>query len=191
MANKTFGDLPARSEILNDDFFITNRASNTNYPEGRLGINVLKNYLFDDLIVKNAKFSNTTTLDVKITKQSIFIKDGNNNITFKDVKKLVHGFFQIKCNQSKGNPLGSSLCTYTLTYVPNDIKFNKVTFFSSEILEISNTSSSVTADTYHHLFIDPFIPDGIGQFRLDIQFLSTVAGAKCTVESSILLLETY
>lgn len=191
MANKTLGDLPARSEILNDDFFITNRASNTNYPEGRLGINVLKNYLFDDLIVKNTKFSNTTELNVKITKQSIFIKNGNNNITFKDLKKPVHGFFQIKCNQSRGNPLGPSLCTYTLKYVPNDKKFKEIDFFSSEILEISNTSSSVTADIYHHLFIIPFIPNGVGQFRLDVQFLSTVPSSKCTVESSILLLETY
>ena len=78
-----------------------------------------------------------------------------------------------------------------MAYVPNDKKFSEVTFFSNEILQISNTSNSVSSDTYHHLFINPFVPKDKGQFRLDISFLSTVNNTKCTIESSILLLETY
>lgn len=193
MANKTFGDLPKRSNINTDDFFITNRTSETSFPEARTGIDTLKNYLYTDLIVKNQDFISTKVLDVKTTKQSINIQNGTNLITFKDTKnsKKVIGNFQIKCEQTKGTKMGSSVCLYTLSYVPNDKKFTNIVFYDNEILEIGETSNSVMAKTYHNLLITPFVPYDKGFFKLDISFLNTINGAQCTIDSIVRIFETF
>lgn len=190
MANKTFGDLPARSKILADDFFITNRTSDVNFPEGRTGIDTLKNYLYPGLIIKNTKLVGSKEFEAKISSQSMTVQNGTNLVTFKDYKKSVHGLFQIKATQSKGT--GINICLYSLTYVPNDKKFTQTQFYFNELLEVSNSTNTVTITPQpQHLFIDPFIPNGTGSFKIDIGFLETDTAKKCKIEASILLFETF
>jgi len=186
MANKTFGDLPERSKILADDFFITNRASDVNFPEGRTGIKTLKDHLYPGLIIKNTKLVGSKTFDVKIKSQSFTVQNGTNAITFQDPKKSVHGLFEIKGTQTKGD--GINICTFSLTYVPTDSKFGHKYFYSNEVLEIDNSTILFKP---LHLFIDPFVPSGNGSFKIDIAFLSTDATKKCKFDASFLLFETF
>ena len=190
MANKTFGDLPARSNILADDFFITNRTSDVNFPEGRTGIDKLKNYLYPGLIIKNTKLSGSNTFNVIITKQPMIIQNGTNLITFKDNNKSTHGLFQIKATQTTGT--GIEVCMYSLAFVPNDKKFLPETvFYNNEVLDISNSSTTAGANVQNHLFIAPFIPKDKGSFRVDVSFLLKDTSKKCKIEASILLFETF
>lgn len=190
MANKTFGDLPARSTISADDFFITNRTSDVNFPEGRTGIDKLKNYLYPGLIVKNTKLSSSKNFDVKVKSQSLTVQNGTNLIEFQNPKKSVHGLFQIKASQSKGT--GVDVCLYSLTYVPNDSKNQQTIFYFNELLEVSNSTNSVSITPQpQHLFIDPFIPYGSGSFRIDVSFLLTDTSKKCKIDASFLLFETF
>ena len=189
MANKTFGDLPARSKILADDFFITNRTSDVNFPEGRTGIDILKNYLYPGLIIKNTKLVGSGEFLVQIKSQQLEIKNGTNLITFKDNNKSTHGLFQIKATQTKGT--GIEVCMYSLAFVPNDKKFKETVFYTKEVLDISNSSTTAGANVQNHLFIAPFIPKDKGFFRVDVSFISTDTHKKCTIEASILLFETF
>jgi len=202
MANKTFGDLPARSTILADDFFITNRTSDVNFPEGRTGIDILKNYLYPGLIIKNTKLVGSKEFEAKISSQRLEIKNGNNLVTFQDPKKSVHGLFEIKGTQTKGT--GINVCTFSLTYIPNDKeKLGQKYFYSNEVLEIDSGGTSLFRPL--HLFIDPFVPGGKGSFMIDISFIETkdpkdpedIASIekntvkKCKIDASFLLFETF
>lgn len=182
MANKTFGDLPARSNITSDDFFITNRTSDVNFPEARTGINILTNYLYPGLIVKNTKIDEYKYFNPKVTKQAMDIKLGSELITFKDPKnkKSVHGLFQIEATQTKGS--GINIPSYSLSYVRNDSKFSPIVFYTDKLLDISKPQ---------HLFIDPFIPESPGKFQIQVSFLTTNPSQQYRIESSILLFETF
>lgn len=187
MANKTFGDLPARSNILDDDFFITNRTSDSNFPEGRTGIDKLKNYLYPGLIIKNTKLVGSKEFEVKISSQRLEIKNGTNLVTFQDPKKSVHGLFEIKGTQTKGS--GINICTFSLSYVPNDTKLGNKYFYSNEVLEID--AGGVSLFRPLHLFIDPFVPGGKGSFMIDIAFIEKNTEKKCKIDASFLLFETF
>jgi hypothetical protein len=192
MANKTFGDLPLRSGITENDFFVTNREKETISPEGRISLSVLRNSLYQGLIVKNDIYDISSKVDVKTSNNTIDIKNDNGTLlTFKDVNKNVYGVFQISCKRTGSTNIGTSVaCLFDLLWVPSlkDKKNYTVTIFENQNLIISNNPSSVMNNSC--LFIPSFIPVSSGNFQLRVRFTQTLASAKCQIDSSFWIIQT-
>jgi hypothetical protein len=191
MANKTFGDLPVRSSVTNNDFFITNRQNIQNSPEGRVSLQSLKNNIYKNLIVQNINLNSSNRVDVKTSNTSIYIDDEEGkSLIFNDLKKNSYGFFQISCTKANNVSIGNSvLGLYDLFWEPSDRKFPNNFFFTNQILTISNNNTeNVTSPTC--LFLNPFIPESAGKFRLRIRFTGNVSTAKCLIKTNIWVLQT-
>jgi len=189
MANKTFGDLPVRSNITTDDFFITNRDKQDPSPEGRISFDILKKTIHNGLIVKNAVYNTDKKVNVTIKNNNLDIRtDKNELITFKDDSKNVYGILQISCNRNGNTPIENSVvCLFDLVWKPAAKNKLNVTIFENQNLVISNNPSSVTNNTC--LFIPPFIPTSSGNFTLSVRFTQTIQSS-CQINSDLWLLET-
>jgi len=191
MANKTFGDLPVRSNITENDFFVTNREKQTTSPEGRISLSVLRNSLYQGLIVKNDIYDNSTkNVVVKTQNNVINIKnDDDSLLTFNNVSKNVYGIFQISCKRTNSVTIGTSVvCLFDLLWVPSLRNTTPITIFENQNLIISNNPSSVMNNTC--LFLPSFIPISSGNFRLRVRFTQDVSSAKCQIDSSFWIIQT-
>jgi hypothetical protein len=190
MANKTFGDLPLRSGITENDFFVTNREKETISPEGRISLSVLRNSLYQGLIVKNDIYDISSKVDVKTSNNTIDIKnDDKSLITFKNFSKNVYGVFQISCKRTGSTNIGTSVaCIFDLLWVPSLKNTKPITIFENQNLIISNNPNSVMNNSC--LFIPSFIPVSSGNFQLRVRFTQTLASAKCQIDSSFWIIQT-
>jgi hypothetical protein len=190
MANKTFGDLPIRSSITKNDFFITNRNKEKISPEGRVSLDVLKKNIHNGLIVKNTVYNASKKVDVTIKNNTLDIKtDANELITFNDSLKNVYGILQISCNRTSGSPIENSvICVFDLVWKPAAKGKDDITIFENQNLIISNHPSTITNNNC--LFITPFIPQSSGYFKISARFTQTVNTSQCLIDSDLWLIET-
>jgi hypothetical protein len=190
MANKTFGDLPVRSNITDNDFFVTNRDKQNPSPEGRISLAVLKKNIHNGLIVKNTVYNTSKKVNVTIKNNTLDIKtDKNELITFNDSSKNVYGILQISCNRTSGPSIENSvICLFDLVWKPAAKNKSDITIFENQNLIISNSPSTVTNNTC--LFITPFIPTSSGNFKISARFTQTVNTSQCLVDADLWLIET-
>jgi hypothetical protein len=190
MANKTFGDLPIRSSITKNDFFLTNRNEEKISPEGRISLDVLKKNIHNGLIVKNTVYNGSKKINVTIKNNTLDIKtDKNELITFNDSSKNVYGILQISCNRTRGLSIENSvICLFDLVWNPAAKSKSDITIFENQNLIISNNPSTITNNNC--LFITPFIPGSSGNFKISARFTQTVNTSQCLVDADLWLIET-
>ena len=191
MANKTFGDLTVRSNITDNDFFISNRENEEISPEGRISFPLLRNNLYKDLIVKNNVYNITQTVDVITSNNILNLKNSDDSlIGFKDFLKQTYGIFQISCKRSNNINIGNSVIgMFDLIWVPNNINTPSFTILENQTIYIANDPENVASNNIC-FFLKPFIPEFFGSFRINVRFTQDVPSAKCLIDCDFWLIET-
>jgi hypothetical protein len=191
MANLTFSDFPAREDVEIDDYFIINRESDLDFPEGRISSSILKDYILTDLIHQNLFFSREQIVNLTVSNNVINIKnDDNSLIEFTDVKKAVNGLFEVECIEFSNEIANSVLCYYDLIWVPVDNKYENITFFSNYVLPI-NSDVNLETKNFHHLLLPRFLPQTLGNFRLNVRFSQEIQSYKINMKVKMWLFQTY
>jgi len=185
MANLTFDDFPAREDVETDDYFIINRQSDANFPEGRISSEILRDYILTDLMHQNLFFTKEQIVDVSIANNFVDIKNSDGTlIDFKNQKTAVNGIFEVECVEFNNDISNSVLCYYDLVWIPVDNKYENITFFSNYVLPI-NSDLNLETKNFHHLLLPRFIPQTLGSFRLSIRFSQEIENYKTNVKTKM------
>jgi hypothetical protein len=191
MSNIPFADLTIRSNITNDDFFVTNRENEEISPEGIIPFSLIKNNLYKDLIVKNNIYNVTENVDVITYNNILSVKNSDGSlIGFKDFLKETYGIFQISCKKSNDTNIENSVVgLFDLIWVPNNINLSNLIILENQTIYIANDPEDDTKNNIC-IFLKPFIPESFGSFRINVRFTQEVPTAKCLIDCDFWLIET-
>lgn len=197
MANVTFNDLPNRTTVGNNDFFVINSSDRTVLPEGKVGFNVLKTAIQSNTLTTNYFRNTINNVQVKTAATGdnlITINDTGKLFTFPKKNSNAYGIFQLSCRRTGPVPLTNVLAFFNLLW------YNRATQTTNAVgllgsldplsLPINNGSGSPSSSTIHNTFLSIPVGDGIGFMQLEVSFSQNLPSARAIVETSSWLFQT-